>query len=136
MIAPAGGMDNARLGLLIEEMGFEIEGEQGAWQFTFADRTLIVLTDDMHDRMRIMTPVARENEIAEEELRVLLSANFDRALDARYALNKGLLWSAFLHPLGTLSDEQFRDGIHQVVTLADNYGTSHASSDLIFGTED
>jgi hypothetical protein len=63
---------------------------------------------------------------------VLLGANFDRALDARYASGRGYLWSVFLHPLSSLTDSEFLDGVEQVVTLARNYGTSYASSNLLF----
>ena len=41
----------------------------------------------------------------------LMQANFDSALDARYAVVRGVLWSAFLHPLGSLNDSQFLKGV-------------------------
>ncbi len=31
-----------------------------------------------------------------------MQANFDTALDARYAIAKGALWSTFIHPLSDL----------------------------------
>jgi len=34
--------------------------------------------------------------------------------------------------LTTLTDAQLLDGVEQVVTLAQNYGTSYTSSDLVF----
>ena len=79
-----------------------------------------------------MTPVVEESALSSEDLRALLAANFDRALDARYAVARGYLWSVFLHPLTTLTDAQFLDGVEQVVNLAQNYGTSYTSSDLVF----
>jgi len=69
--------------------------------------------------MRIMTPVADEKGLDFEELHRLLSANFDRALDAKYAISNGTLWSAFTHPLAELTDEQFIGCVGQVITLAD-----------------
>jgi len=39
-----------------------------------------------------------------------MQANFDSALDARYAIAKGKLWSAFIHPLSELNEEQFFSG--------------------------
>jgi hypothetical protein len=38
-----------------------------------------------------------------------------------------------MHPLAELTEAQFRDGVEQVATLADNFGTSFASSNLSFG---
>lgn len=125
-------MDNERLGQLIRGLSARVEGENGYWSFEVRNRSLLVLTDEGADRMRIMTAVVEDSALTNEELAVLLAANFDRALDARYAVARGYLWSAFLHPLTTLTEAQFLDGVEQVVNLADNYGTSYSSSDLIF----
>ena len=62
-----------------------------------------------------------------------MEANFDRALDTRYALSGDHLWSAFIHPLDELRETQFVDGMNQVATLAANYGTTFTSTDLLFG---
>ncbi len=127
-----GNMDNERLDSLIRVVSGEPRGELGYWSFEVEKRELVVITDETADRMRIMTPVVEESALSAEDLRVLLTANFDRALDARYAVGRGYLWSVFLHPLTTLTDAQFLDGVGQVVRLAQNYGTSYTSSDLVF----
>ena len=129
------GMNNVRLDSLIRELAQVDEGRPGYWQFEYRGRGVMVLTDESHNRMRIITPVAEVADLSEEIWLIALSANFDRALDARYAVNGDYLWSAFIHPLSQLSDQQFRDGLDQVVTLADNFGTSFAGSDLVFGQE-
>ena len=79
-----------------------------------------------------MSPVVEDTELPAEQARTLLEANFDRALDARYAVSRGYVWSAFIHPLSALTEEEFVDGVRQVVTLAENYGTSYTSTDLVF----
>jgi hypothetical protein len=66
-------------------------------------------------------------------MRILLEANFDRALDPKYSIYKGFLWSTYTHPLAELTVEQVRDALKQVVVLADNYGTTYTSTDMIFG---
>ena len=131
MISPA--MNNARLDSLIREHGTVDEGQPGYWKFEYRERAVLTLTDEARDRMRIITPVAEVTDLSEEIWLLALTANFDRALDARYAINGDYLWSAFIHPLGSLTDEQFVDGLQQVTTLADNFGTTFASSSLIFG---
>ena len=42
----------------------------------------------------------------------------------------------FIHPLSPLTEAQFIDGVSQVVTLAENYGTSYTSTNLVFGEFD
>ena len=66
---------------------------------------------------------------------ILPTANFDRALDAKYAISRGYLWAVFVHPLRELSEPQLCDAVHQVATLAENYGGTYSSSDLVFGNE-
>ena len=125
-------MNNRTLQTLIESLSQDIEGDPGYWSFTVASRQLVVITDEAADRMRIMTPVVEDTELSAEQARTLLDANFDRALDARYAVSRGYVWSAFIHPLSALTEEEFADGVRQVVTLAENYGTSYTSTNLVF----
>jgi len=126
-------MTNSRLGVLIHELSDKVEGQLGYWQFTIQGRDLLVVTDERHNRMRIMTPVTAQDQLDKDELVRLLSANYDRALDAKYALSQETLWSVFTHPLAELTDEQFIGCVGQVATLADNFGSSYASSGLFFG---
>ena len=126
-------MTNARLDELVRELSGEVQGQLGYWQMKVAGRDVLVVTDETHNRMRIMTPVAADGGLESEELHRLLSANFDRALDAKYAISNGTLWSVFTHPLAELTDEQFIGCVGQVVTLADNFGKSYSSSGLFFG---
>lgn len=134
-----GPMNNARLDRLIGEIeGIEgeIEGRPGFWQFSFQGHQTYVITDERADRMRIMVPVAPAESLSQEALLRVMQANFDTALDARYAIAQGALWSAFIHPLSPLDDAEFRAGFLQVVTLAATYGTSYSSSGLRFGGGD
>lgn len=131
MIASA--MNNTRLDSIIRDLGRIEESQLGYWRFEFNERIVLVITDESHNRMRIITPVVEVTEVGEEIWLMALNANFDRALDARYAINGDYLWSAFIHPLKELSEPQFEDGLNQVVTLASNFGTSFSSTDLVFG---
>jgi len=127
-------MDNHRLQSLIQGAATEIlEDQLGFWKFEFADRLIFVFTDESHNRMRIMSPIVEAATIPEEEWPVLMAANFDRALDARYCVSNEMLWSAFIHPLKALRDSQFLDGLNQTATLAKNYGRTYTSSDIVFG---
>ena len=133
MIAPA-GMDNEKLGALIQEAASEIlESRPGFWKFKSESEVVFVITDESHNRMRILTPVAEIDSISLEQCQVLLAANFDRALDARYCLNDNVIWSAYLHPLRELISSEFLSALSQVVTLSKNFGTSFTSTDIVFG---
>ena len=126
-------MTNDRLDGLIRQTSKTVKGEAGYWQIKIGGRDVLVITDARHNRMRIMSPVAAQDQLNKDELIRLLEANFGSALDSKYALRDQTLWSVFTHPLAELSDEQFLDCMAQVANLADNFGRSYASSNLIFG---
>ena len=126
-------MTNERLGELIQQTSKNVKGQLGYWQLNIAGRDIVVITDASNNRMRIITPIAAQDQLDKDELTRLLGANFSSALDAKYALHDGALWSVFTHPLGELTDEQFLDCLAQVTNLANNFGSSYASSNLTFG---
>ena len=133
MIAPA-GMNNKQLGVLIRKAATQVHEDQlGFWKFEVDDSMVFVITDESHNRMRIMSPVTELASVPSDTLQILLEANYDRALDARYCINNELIWSAFLHPLAELNDRQFLNALDQVVTLKNNFGSSYTSSGLVFG---
>ena len=102
------------------------------------DPVLIVMTDDRADRMRIMVPIRPFDTEDVDDLRlalIALHANYDRALDARYAVQDGILWSVFIHPLGSLTKKDLLNGISQVQMLRSNTGTTYNSSELFFGPQ-
>lgn len=125
-------MTNERLRSLIGTLATQIKGQPGYWRFSVGNHAVSVITDEERDRMRIIVPVADINDLSEEQVLRLMQANFDSALDARYAVAKGVVWSAFIHPLSELSDRQFIDGLAQTVNLAATYGGSYSSGALIF----
>ena len=97
---------------------------------------LMVITDENANRMRIMMPIQPFDPEKAEDLQtalIALHANYDRALDARYAISDGFLWSAFIHPLGSLTEEDLDSALRQVQTLRKNTGTTYSSGALIFG---
>lgn len=100
-------------------------------------QTMVILIYDVKaDRMRLVSPVTQAGTVDAERLIRLLQADFDSALDARYAIAKGVLWSVFIHPLTSLTPEEFGSGLGQTVNLVRNYGTSYSSGALIFGGGD
>ena len=132
-------MNNQELDRLIRQIDGiegEIEGQPGFWRFVFQGYQIYIITDERADRMRIMAPVAAAAEMEKEALYRVLQANFDTALDSRYAIAQDALWSAFIHPLAALDAAAFYAGFAQTVTLAATYGTTYSSSGLQFGGGD
>lgn len=104
--------------------------------FTVQGLRLTLVFDLRADRMRVVAPVGPAADVSGPELIRLMQANFDSALDARYAIAKDILWSVFIHPLSTLETEEFASGIGQTVNLVTSYGASYSSGALIFGGGD
>ncbi len=134
--AEDGQMNNAKLRTLIDKVGEDVTGRSGFWQFKLEGYSVLVITDENADRMRIISPITRTSALSETELMRITQANFDSTLDARYGVARDTLWSAFLHPLRSLTDTEFLSGLGQVVNLVATYGKSYSSGALVFGGGD
>lgn len=124
------------LGQLLDRLLEEKEGSEGFWHGQRAGVTVYVVADEEHDRMRIMSPIGEMRKADAGFLSILLQANFDRALDAKYALRKKEVWSVFMHPMSTLVPDDLGTFIDQVSRLVQNTGTTYASSELVFGVDE
>jgi hypothetical protein len=83
-----------------------------------------------------MVPIASVEDVTPEEMNRMMQANFDTALDARYAVANGRVWGVFIHPLSPLEREQFLSAIAQTVNLARTYGTLYSGGAQVFGGGD
>jgi len=79
-------MNNERLGNLLRRFDPELEGQPGQWWITFNEFTAQIIIDEAADRMRIIIPIDQTEDLTQDELYRLLQANFESALDARYAI--------------------------------------------------
>jgi len=129
-------MTNERLDILIRRLDDQPQGRNGFWTFKISNLSISVITDEEANRMRIIIPIIEMENIDNDQLHRVMQANFDSALDARYAIAKNILWSAYIHPLTSLSDEEFLNGLGQTVNLVTNYGGSYSSGLLTFGGGD
>lgn len=121
-----------QLGELIERLDPEAQRDGNIWTLRYDELPLYVIADDSADRMRIMSPIVEAAALPQEQLYRVLQANFESALDARYAIAQGVLWSAYLHPLGALSEVQFFSGMAQTLNLVSTFGASYSSGSLFF----
>ena len=86
--------------------------------------------------MRAMIPIRSADGLTEDELLRMMQANFDSALDARYAVANRRLWAVFIHPFAALERDQFISGIAQTVNVAKSYGTLYSGGAAQFGGGD
>ncbi len=110
-----------------------VEGERGAWEFTIDDIKIACIADAEFDRMRVFAPIIDERDIDDEQRASMLEANFHTALDARYAISEGIVYAAFLHPLGELTEHELESALSQVANLVDTFGTTYSGGLIAFG---
>ncbi|MDF1727686.1 MAG: hypothetical protein P1U53_08050 [Sulfitobacter sp.] len=129
-------MTMARLGAIVKALDPEAVARGPAIEFTLDGIPILLIADPRADRMRAMVPIASAEGLDEEDLRRLMQANFDAALDARYAVANGRLWGVFIHPLSPLEKDQLLSGLVQTITVARTYGTAYTSGGAVFGGGD
>ena len=125
-------MNNEKLNTIYKTVSDSIQGNPGVWQFFIKEIPLMSITDTNHNRMRIMSPIADSNSLTDDLIKAALVANFHTALDVKYAVSDGVLWSIFIHPLKELSENQVKDAVSQVYYAHINFGTTFASTALAF----
>lgn len=126
-------MTNQKLKDILTQEVESIEGINGRWQLKLNELPMIVLTDSINDRMRIIAPIIEVSRLDEDLLLDCLTANFHSALDVKYAISDNILWSVYIHPLSPLSEQEVRSAVQQVFLAATTFGTSFSSTPLLFG---
>ena len=129
-------MTAERLGQIIQRVDEAAVQEAGSWYFHIEGLETAVVYDVNADRMRIMIPIGPAEELVTEDLERMMQANFDSALDARYAIAQGMLWGAYIHPLSSLTAEEFLVGLGETANVVLSYGTSYSSGLFIYGNGD
>lgn len=129
-----GPMTQARMEFVFAESVDAIMGPPGAIQTRIDGISVYLISDPAQDRMRIVVPIARAENVDSRLREVLLRANFSSTLDARYALSDGVIYAAFLHPISSLSPDLLESALAQVLSLAKTFGSTFSSGPLRFGT--
>lgn len=112
------------------------EPRPGTFLMVVNDFEVLIVTAERANRMRVMVRVRSAENLTKEELLRISQANLDAALDARYAIGRGVLWAAYVHPLSTLHPAQFIEAIGSTVNLAATYGKGYSSGQLLYGGGD
>ncbi|MFK5973539.1 MAG: hypothetical protein QM485_09675 [Flavobacteriaceae bacterium] len=101
-------------------------------EFVYKKTPQVCIYDENANRMRIISPIIKREELEEEQLLNALVANFHSALDVKYALSDEIIWAVFTHPLKELSRHQILDAINQVYSANITFGSTYSSTNLIF----
>jgi hypothetical protein len=128
----AQNMNNIKIGEVVQELTDTVAGSDGFWELTINDMQLTIITDEGNNRMRIITPIAYLTDLDGNMLKKAMEANFHSALDIKYCVSDEIMWSAYIHPLKELSENQLKDAIAQVYFGSLTFGGSYSSTNLTF----
>jgi len=133
---PGDGFNGDRLGQLIGKIDAEASRQGNVWQFQYQQQEMLAIFDEQADRMRIVTPIAPASLLDSKLMKRLLQANYDAALDARYAVGNDIIWGVFVHPLSVLDEGQLASAVFQVLSVAKTFGSTFSSGMFTFGGGD
>lgn len=125
-----------RLAQIIQSLDAQATVRGTSFQMVIEDVPVLIITDPVADRMRAMVPIRSADDMTPEEVMRVLQANFDSALDARYAVAQGRLWAVFIHPLSPLEKDQFISSVGQTINIARTYGSLYTGGAMQFGGGD
>lgn len=131
----ASSMSQELLEETVKKFSKKSEGEKGIVKFTYNKVEMYLISDVKHDRMRIIAPIVKFKKLTRKHIDAALESNFHKALDARYAVSKGVLYSAYIHPLAALSKSEIKSAMLQVSNLAVSFGNEYSSGLLSFGRD-
>ena len=136
LLEPHKSMTLNRMAEIVKALDANAAIQGRAMQLTIAEVAITIIADPKANRMRAFSAFKTLDGIDGQQLYRMMQANFDAALDARYAVAKGHLISVFIHPLAELGKDQFIEGIGQVVNLVKTFGTAYTSGAMTFGGGD
>ncbi|WP_317054908.1 type III secretion system chaperone [Roseovarius rhodophyticola] len=125
-----------RLDVIVRALDPEAASDGRRWRLMIADVPVLIITDPNNDRMRALAPVEKVEDIEEGALKRMMQANFDSALDGRYAIANDMVWATYIHPLAALEKDQLISGLGQIINLSKTYGTLYSGGAMQFGGGD
>jgi hypothetical protein len=131
-----GPMTLERMAQIVQALDPDVIANGPTLQFNIDAIPVMIVADAAADRMRAMVPIASAEGLSAQDLMRMMQANFDTALDARYAVANGRLWGVFIHPLAPLEKDQLISALVQTVNVARSYGQTYSGGANIFGGGD
>lgn len=131
----ARGMTQLKMAEIIAQVAGQYQGAKNNIQFVFNEVPMALISDARNNRMRIIAPITEVENLTPAHLKAAMVSNFHLALDARYAIAKGVLYATYIHPLKELTKQQLESAVSQVSTLRLTFGSTYTSGALTFGGE-
>jgi hypothetical protein len=110
---------------IFRKWGIMLEGKPEQGHFFYTGMQMFLVIDSKTDRLRLMTPLARLDELRRDPdfaevmlLQKMLKANYLATGEARICLNRNILWTVFSHPLDTLAERDLLNAIEQLANVA------------------
>ena len=128
-------MTPERMIALLSDVVDDMNIEGSVVEFVLQEVPMLLVYDLNANRMRLVSPIVEVANLQEGQLTAAMEANFHSALDARYAISNGIVWSAFVHPLADLSEQLFMSAVLQVATARATFGSEYSSGAMTFGDQ-
>ena len=125
-------MTQEKMESFVTENNEVLNEQKGYVLFKYQGVKMALLSDEEHNRMRIISPITKYSNLAPKIKDSLMHSNFHLALDARYAVSEDTLYSCFIHPLSTLAEEDLKSALKQVYNLSSSFGKTYSSGQLDF----
>ena len=129
-------MSGEKLVELIQRLDEDAVVRETSVVFEIAERELMMVYDSEAKRMRVISPIIPVSALPEGVMERMLQANYDAVLDTRYAIANDIVWATFIHPLSSLTEDDFISALAQTVTAAETFGTTYTSGAIVFGGGD
>lgn len=126
-------MEQFEMESIVKSLDKDAKGGGGVVELTYSGVKLILISDEKHDRMRIISQIADYKALTREHIDAIMESNFHTALDARYAVSEGVLYSVYVHPISGLNKNQIESALLQVANLALSFGREYSSGVLSYG---
>ncbi|RJP19167.1 MAG: hypothetical protein C4520_13340 [Candidatus Abyssobacteria bacterium SURF_5] len=118
-IAPAN-----RVVHLLEKKGIILQGQSGQWSFRYKDHQVFLVLDG--ENVRLLAPVAHLEQLRSmkgfEELSLyarMLKANYVTTAEARYCLNRDVIWLVVVQPGATTTEQDLFSRLDTLVSLTE-----------------
>lgn len=129
----AAEMNQTEMEIIIKSIADSASGDPGYLELTYKGVNIYVISDIKNDRMRIISPIVKRQDLTTGQIDAIMESNFHRALDARYAVSDDILFSIYIHPMSPLDKKQIESAMLQVANLAISFGNQYTSGVLSFG---
>lgn len=118
-------MTVARIERFLRDGDYEMRATRpGVWRLSMEGVLVLLVAEE--GRIRILAPIFALNQLDTEPavkhalILRLLQSNFERAVDARYALFDGIVFATVTHPRPSLKTTDLHSFLEQVVNLHKN----------------